>query len=214
LKRQFAVSMWTLMVAACAGSDHPAQDPSSEARPTSVEDSPRSAAHEGSTPGVEPDVASRGDRAARAGVTVGATDTMAANRTPNSGRIEPAPATTAAADPKSDVGPTTSPPPGAGDGTSDATNTRLNERDRHGTVTPGDQGGSDVERKITAAIRREIVGDKSLSFTAKNVKIITSGGKVTLRGPVKSADEKTRIETHARQTDGVTDVDNQLEIKN
>jgi len=48
--------MWTLMVAACAGSDQAARDPSSEARPTSVEDSPRSAAHEGSTPGVEPDV--------------------------------------------------------------------------------------------------------------------------------------------------------------
>lgn len=86
------------------------------------------------------------------------------------------------------------------------------EHDRKGAVTPLDQGGG-KDRDITAAIRRSVVGDKALSFTAKNVKIITVGGKVTLRGPVKSDDEKAAIETKAKSTAGVGEVDNQLEVK-
>ena len=97
--------------------------------------------------------------------------------------------------------------------TPNADNTKMNERDRHSTLTPVDQGGSEAERSITATIRRGVVGDSSLSFTAKNVKIITTGSKVTLRGPVNSAAEKANIEQRARQTAGVTDVDNQLEVK-
>jgi hyperosmotically inducible protein len=58
------------------------------------------------------------------------------------------------------------------------------------------------------------MSDKSLSFTAKNVKVITVGSKVTLRGPVKSDQEKAAIENAARQATGVTEVDDQLEVKN
>ena len=55
--------------------------------------------------------------------------------------------------------------------------------------------------------------DKSLSFTAKNVKIITIGGKVTLRGPVKSDAERAAIEAAARRAVGSgAQVDSQLEI--
>lgn len=102
--------------------------------------------------------------------------------------------------------------PGVANGTKDADNTKVNDRDRHGAVTPMDQGGGN-DRDITAAIRRSVVGDKGLSFTAKNVKIITVGGKVTLRGPVKSDDEKSAIESKAKSTAGVSAVDNQLEVK-
>ena len=56
------------------------------------------------------------------------------------------------------------------------------------------------------------MADKSLSTNAHNVKIITTGGVVTLRGPVKSAAEKDTIGAKAQQTAGVTRVDNQLEI--
>jgi hyperosmotically inducible protein len=98
------------------------------------------------------------------------------------------------------------------DGTKDATNTKNNDRDRHGALTPMDQGGG-ADRDITAAIRRAAVGDKALSFTAKNVKIITVGGKVTLRGPVKSDEEKSLIESKAKAATGVSSVDNQLEVK-
>jgi osmotically-inducible protein OsmY len=103
--------------------------------------------------------------------------------------------------------------PGSANQTSDADNTKLNERDRQGAPTPATQGNSRDETKITAAIRRDVTSDKSLSFTAKNVKIITVGTKVTLRGPVRSDAERSAIEAHARQAPGVTDVDDQLEIK-
>jgi hyperosmotically inducible periplasmic protein len=95
----------------------------------------------------------------------------------------------------------------------DADNSKINERDRSGaTLTPMDQGNSTSETKISAAIRRGIMGDKSLSFTAKNVKVITVGTKVTLRGPVKTERERATIAMLAKQAAGVTDVDNQLEI--
>lgn len=102
--------------------------------------------------------------------------------------------------------------PGVADGTKDANNTKINDRDRHGAVTPMDQGGGN-DRDITAAIRRSVVADGALSFTAKNVKIIVSGGKVTLRGPVKSDAERSSIEAKAKSASGVSEVDNQLEVK-
>lgn len=102
--------------------------------------------------------------------------------------------------------------PGVADGTKDANNTKINDRDRHGALTPMDQGGGN-DRDITAAIRRSVVGDGALSFTAKNVKIIVNGGKVTLRGPVKTDAERSSIEAKAKSTSGVSEVDNQLEVK-
>ena len=58
-----------------------------------------------------------------------------------------------------------------------------------------------------------MVADKSLSTMAKNVKIITVNGVVTLRGPVKNPHEKETIEAKAQQIAGVNKVDNQLEVK-
>ena len=55
--------------------------------------------------------------------------------------------------------------------------------------------------------------DKSLTMTAKNVKIITAEGKVTLRGPVNTAEEKTKINELAKAAAGQVPVDNQLEVK-
>lgn len=103
--------------------------------------------------------------------------------------------------------------PGPPDHTKDADNTKVNDRDRHGALTPISQGNSAPEIKITAAIRKGVMVDSLLSFTAKNVKIITVGTKVTLRGPVGTDRERTSIETIAKQTAGVTEVDNQIEVK-
>lgn len=103
--------------------------------------------------------------------------------------------------------------PKSGESAKKADNTGVNQRDRQATLTPTDQGNSTSETKITAAIRKGIMGDKNLSFAAKNVKVITTGSRVTLRGPVKSSEERATIEALARQTAGVTDVDNQLEVK-
>jgi len=95
-----------------------------------------------------------------------------------------------------------------------ADNTKKNQRDRSGeTKTSGDQSNSSQDVKITAAIRRAVVRDHSLSMTAKNVKIITSNGMVTLRGPVKSDAEKAKIVELARSAAGNAKIDNQLEVK-
>jgi hyperosmotically inducible periplasmic protein len=95
-----------------------------------------------------------------------------------------------------------------------ADNTSKNQRDRSGeTRTSGDQSNSPEDVKITAAIRRAVVEDNSLSATAKNVKIITADGTVTLRGPVQNEAEKTKIAELAQSAAGNAKIDNQLEVK-
>ena len=92
-------------------------------------------------------------------------------------------------------------------------NTGRNVRDRNdATKTPMDQSENEADRTITQNIRQALTADDSLSTNAKNVKIITNDGTVTLRGPVKNEQEKTAIEAKAKQVAGVKSVDNQLEI--
>jgi osmotically-inducible protein OsmY len=98
--------------------------------------------------------------------------------------------------------------------TPDADNTQKNERDRSGeTQTSGDQSNSKDDVNTTAAIRRAVVKDDSLSAMAKNVKIITANGTVTLRGPVKDEAEKAKIAELAQSAAGNAKIDNQLEVK-
>ena len=92
-------------------------------------------------------------------------------------------------------------------------NTKINKRDADSAaLTPLDQGNNESDLKVTQQIRQAVMADGSLSFTAKNVKIITQNGKVTLRGPVKTAAERTSIEGAARKVAGAGMVDNQLEV--
>ena len=92
-------------------------------------------------------------------------------------------------------------------------NSGRNVRDRNEAAkTAGDQSENEADRTITQNIRKAITADDSLSTNAKNVKIITNDGTVTLRGPVKSEKEKADIEAKAKQVAGVKSVDNQLEI--
>jgi hyperosmotically inducible protein len=92
-------------------------------------------------------------------------------------------------------------------------NSGRNVRDRDNqSKTSGDQSEKEADRKISRNIRDAITSDDSLSTNAKNGKIITSDGTVTLRGPVKSDKEKAEIEAKAKQVAGVKKVDNQLEI--
>ena len=97
----------------------------------------------------------------------------------------------------------------------DADNTRKNVRDRNdATLTPGDQGNSEADREITQKVRKALVsGPGDYSMTAKNVKIITTNGKVTLRGPVNTAAEKMAIAAMAKNVAGEGNVDDQLEVK-
>jgi hypothetical protein len=96
-----------------------------------------------------------------------------------------------------------------------ADNTGVNKRDRSdNAVTPMDQSNASEDIKIVSNIRRAIMDDNSLSMTAKNIKVITApGGAVTLRGPVNSAEERTKIEAKVREIAGVTNVTNELEVK-
>jgi hyperosmotically inducible protein len=95
-----------------------------------------------------------------------------------------------------------------------ADNTEKNQRDRSSeTKTSGDQSDKPEDVKVTAAVRRAVVGDHSLSATAKNVKIITADGTVTLRGPVQNEAEKAKIAELAQSAAGNAKIDNQLEVK-
>ena len=95
----------------------------------------------------------------------------------------------------------------------DADDTGRNVRDRDGkTLTSGDQSEKKEDVQLTAEIRKAVVADDSLSTTAQNVKIITQSGVVTLRGPVKSDEEKAKIAAKAEQIAGAGKVKNQLEV--
>lgn len=100
------------------------------------------------------------------------------------------------------------------DATADADNTRRNVRDRDDrTLTPLNQGSSKADVATTAQIRKEIIAGKNMSVNARNVKIITNEGRVTLRGPVNTAEEKLLIGNIASNIAQLENVDNQLEVK-
>ena len=93
-------------------------------------------------------------------------------------------------------------------------NTATNERDRSGeTKTSGDQSNNSADLKITQAIRQALMKDRELSTTAKNIKVIAANGQVTLRGPVKTAQEKAKVDQIARSAAGGAQIDDQLEVK-
>jgi hypothetical protein len=102
----------------------------------------------------------------------------------------------------------------ASSATTEPDNTRRNVRDRNdSTLTPLDQGNSNADVETTAQIRKGIIAEKSMSVNARNVKIITKAGQVTLRGPVNSAEEKRLIGDIADRIAHSGNVDNQLEVK-
>ena len=96
----------------------------------------------------------------------------------------------------------------------DADNTKKNERDRDSAgLTPMDQGNSAEDIEMTQKIRQAVVADDTLSSNAKNVKIITKDGAVTLRGPVKDEAEKARVVEMAQRVAGTAPVTDELEIE-
>ena len=93
-------------------------------------------------------------------------------------------------------------------------NTKVNERDRSKNEPTADQQKENrSDRDITQQIRQSIMNDKSLSTYAQNVKIITQNGQVTLKGPVRSDEEKRSIEAKAIEVAGQNKVTNELDIK-
>ena len=93
-------------------------------------------------------------------------------------------------------------------------NTKVNERDRSRDEPTADQQKNNrSDRDITQQIRQSIMKDKSLSTYAHNIKIITENGQVTLKGPVRSEEEKKTVEAKATEVAGENKVTSQLDIK-
>jgi osmotically-inducible protein OsmY len=94
-----------------------------------------------------------------------------------------------------------------------ADNTKVNTRDRApGAVTADQQKIDAADQKLTQTIRKSLVQDKSLSSYAHNVKVITQSGQVTLKGPVRSDDEKRTVEAKAIAAAGQGHVTNELSV--
>ncbi len=81
------------------------------------------------------------------------------------------------------------------------------------TTTAQSQSSASSDRQTTANVRKAIIADKNLSMYAHNVKIITRGGQVTLKGPVKSEEEKQQVATDAAGVVSADKVNNQLTVK-
>jgi hyperosmotically inducible periplasmic protein len=88
-------------------------------------------------------------------------------------------------------------------------NTKAN---KDSSPTADQQSSDPADREITKKIRKAIHQDTSISTYAHNIKVITQGGKVTLKGPVHSEEEKASIAAKAETVAGAGNVTNQLEV--
>jgi len=94
-----------------------------------------------------------------------------------------------------------------------ADNTKVNKQDRaKGAVTADQQKETAADRELTQKIRKAVMDEKTLSTYAHNVKIVTQGGQVTLKGPVRTEEEKRMIEAKAAELAGADHVVNQITI--
>ena len=92
-------------------------------------------------------------------------------------------------------------------------NTKVNKRDQaKGAVTADQQKENTNDRELTRKIRRALMEDKTLSTYAHNVKVIAQDGQVTLKGPVRTEEEKKTVEAKATEVAGAGRVVNQLSI--
>lgn len=105
--------------------------------------------------------------------------------------------------------------PGAGQGEKTAPdNTKVNKRDRKSSEPTADQAKENTsDREIMRKIRRAILKDESLSTYAHNIKVIAENGKVTLKGPVRSDEEKRSVETKAEEVAGAGNVVSEITVK-
>jgi len=91
-------------------------------------------------------------------------------------------------------------------------NSSANKQDKN-SPSADEAKNNASDRGMMKSIRRDVIKDKSLSTYGHNVKIIADHGKITLKGPVHSEDEKKAIEAYARKYAGDGNVDNQITVK-
>jgi osmotically-inducible protein OsmY len=95
-----------------------------------------------------------------------------------------------------------------------ADNTKVNKRDRQSdAVTAGQQKENQTDRELTANIRKALMDDKDLSTYAHNIKVVSQNGTVTLKGPVRSQEEKTAVEAKATEVAGAGKVKSMISVK-
>jgi hyperosmotically inducible periplasmic protein len=95
-----------------------------------------------------------------------------------------------------------------------ADNTKVNKRDRSSSaVTADQQKENEGDRELSANIRKALMDNKDLSTYAHNVKIVSRNGLVTLKGPVRSQEEKKAIEAMATEIAGAGKVKSMISIK-
>ena len=95
-----------------------------------------------------------------------------------------------------------------------ADNTKMNQRDRNSNEATADQQKANrADHDITQQIRKSIANDKSLSSYGHNVKVITQNGMVTLKGPVRSEEEKKAVEDKAAEVAGADKVTNEIDVQ-
>jgi osmotically-inducible protein OsmY len=93
-------------------------------------------------------------------------------------------------------------------------NTKMNQRDGDPSHPTADQAkNNQTDLDIMKRIRKSVVADKTLSSYGHNVKIISQNGKVTLRGPVHTDEEKRNIEAKAVAVAGAQNVTDMLDVK-
>jgi len=92
-------------------------------------------------------------------------------------------------------------------------NSKANRGDANtGSTTADQQKMNSADRTTTQTIRSAIMKDKSLSTYAHNIKVITQDGKVTLKGPVRSEDEKANVEGKAAAIAGADNLRSQITV--
>jgi osmotically-inducible protein OsmY len=97
-------------------------------------------------------------------------------------------------------------------GTAQTAPDNSNQNKNH-AETADNQTNAKSDRLTTQKIRKAIMADKSLSTYAHNVKIVTTDGAVTLKGPVQSEDEKQKVASEAASVVGPDKVTNELTVK-
>jgi osmotically-inducible protein OsmY len=93
-------------------------------------------------------------------------------------------------------------------------NTGKNARDRNPSEATADQQkNNSTDLQLAQQIRKALVKDKSLSTYAHNIKVIAQDGVVTLKGPVKTEQEKQAIESKAAEVAGGADkIKSEIEV--
>jgi osmotically-inducible protein OsmY len=88
-------------------------------------------------------------------------------------------------------------------------NTKTNKSN---LPTADQQKETKADRELAAKIRKALVADKSLSTYAHNVKVIVQAGVVTLKGPVRSDQERQTVQTKAQQFTEASSIHNEMTV--